>query len=62
MDVKIKKSKSSTTKVGEHIACGYLITTIWTLDAIGSKHDVYRGKKFCKKFSETLKKARNEDY
>ena len=41
--------KSFTTKVGENIACGYLMTTIWTFDAIGNKHDVYRDKRFCKK-------------
>ena len=25
---------SSTTKVGEHISCGYSISTIWTFDHI----------------------------
>ena len=26
--------RSSTTKVGEHISCGYSVSTIWTCDGI----------------------------
>ena len=41
--------KSSTRKVGEHILCGYSPSTIWKLDGIENKYDVYRGKVACKK-------------
>lgn len=32
---------SLTTKVGEHIRCGYLMSTVWTFDGLENKHDVY---------------------
>ena len=32
--------KSSTKKVGEHIPCGYSMSTIWKFDGIENKHDV----------------------
>ena len=35
---------TSAIKVGEHIPCGYLISTIWTFDHIGKKHTLYCGK------------------
>ena len=35
---------SSTTKIGEHIPCGYPMSTIWTFDSIENKHTLYRGK------------------
>ena len=31
---------SSTTKIGEHILCGYSMSTIWTFDHIENKHYV----------------------
>ena len=47
--------KSSTTKVGEHIPCGYSMSTIWTFDGIVNKHDVHRGEDFMKTFCESLR-------
>ena len=41
---------SSTTKIGEHIPCGYSMSTIWTFDCIENKHTLYRGKDCAKKF------------
>ena len=34
--------KSSTTKIGEHIPCGYSMSTIWEFDHIEDKHIVER--------------------
>ena len=31
----------STTKIGEHILCGYSISTIWAFDSIENKHTLY---------------------
>ena len=42
--------KSSTTKVGEHIPCGYSISTVWAFDQIESKHTLYHGKIVSKNF------------
>ena len=36
----------STMKVGEHILCGYSVSTIWTFDHIENKHTLYRGKSY----------------
>ena len=47
---KYNSKRSSTTKVGKNIPCGYSIFTIWTFDGIENKHDVYRGKDCIKKF------------
>ena len=30
--------KSSTTKIGEHIPCGYSMSPIWTFDRTKNKH------------------------
>ena len=34
----------STTKIGEHILCGYSVSTIWAFDHIENKHTLYHGK------------------
>ena len=47
--------KLSTTKVGEHIPCGYSVSTRWTFDGIENKHDVYRGEDCMKKSCQSLK-------
>ena len=31
----------STTKIGEHIPCGYSMSTIWAFDHIENKHTLY---------------------
>ena len=46
---------SSTTKIGEHIPCGYSMSTIWTFDHIENKHSLYLGKYCMKKFCESLR-------
>ena len=35
---------SLTTKIGEHISCGYLMSTIWAFDHRENKHTLYRRK------------------
>ena len=47
--------KSSTTKIGEHIPCSYLISTIWGFDHIEDKHTLYCGKDCMKKLCTSLK-------
>ena len=47
--------KYSTTKIGEHIPCGYLKSTIWGFDHIEDKHTLYRRKDCMKKFCESLR-------
>ena len=47
--------KSSTTKIGEHIPCGYSISTIWRFDHIEDKHTLYCGKDCMKKFCTSLR-------
>ena len=46
---------SSTTKIGEHIPCGYSISTIFAFDHREHKHSLYRGKDCMKKFGESLR-------
>ena len=46
---------SSTTKIGEHIPCGYSMSTIWEFDLIENKHTLYRGKDCMKKFCISLR-------
>ena len=50
---------SLTTKIGEHVPCGYSISTIWGFYHIEEKHTLYRGKdcmeKFCTSFREHAK-------
>ena len=46
---------SSTTKIGEHIPCGYSMSTVWTLDHIENKHTLYRRTDCMKKFCESLR-------
>ena len=46
---------SSATKTGEHIPCGYSISTIWGFDHIEDKHTLYRRKDCMKRFCECLR-------
>ena len=46
---------SSTTKIGEHIPCGYSMSTIWEFDNIENKHTLYRGEDCMKNFCEYLR-------
>ena len=36
--------KFSAIKIGEHIRCGYSVSTIWGFDHIENKHTLYLGK------------------
>ena len=36
--------KSSTTKLDEHIPCGYSMSTMWAFDNIENKRTLCRGK------------------
>ena len=47
--------KSTTAKLGEHIPCEYLTSTIWAFDNIENKHTLYRGKDCMKKFCTFLR-------
>ena len=42
--------KSSTTKIGEHIADVYSISTVWAFDNIENRHSLYRGEDCMKSF------------
>ena len=44
----------STTKVGEHIASGFSMSTISPFKSIQNKDDVFRGKDCIKKFCESF--------
>ena len=46
---------SSTTKIGEHIPCGYSMSTIWAFNHIENKHTLYCRKDGMKKFCESLR-------
>ena len=46
---------SSTTKIGEHIPCGYSMSTIWAFDHIWNKHTLYHWKDCMKKFCTSLR-------
>ena len=53
-------SKSSRTKVGEHIPSGFFMSTISSFKCIENKHNVYRGKNCMKKFCESLREHATE--
>ena len=46
---------SSTTKIGEHISCGYSMSAIWGFDHIEDRHTFHRGNDCMKKFREPLR-------
>ena len=41
---------SSATKIGEHIPCGYSMSTIWAFNNIENKHTLCRGENCMKIF------------
>ena len=51
--------KSSTMKIGEHIHCGYSMSTIWRFGHIEKKHTLYRWKDCMKKFCDSLEEHAN---
>ena len=42
--------KSSATKIGEPVPCGYSMSTIWAFDSTKYKHTLYRAEDCMKKF------------
>ena len=46
--------KSSTTKIVQHVPCGYSMSKIWGFDHIENKYTLCRGKDFMKKFCTCL--------
>ena len=46
---------SSTAKIGEHIPCGYSMSTVWGFDHVENKHTLYRRKDCMKKFCSSLR-------
>ena len=46
---------SSTTKIAEHIACGYSMSTILAFNNMENKHALYRGEDCMKRFCESLR-------
>ena len=46
---------SSTTKIGEHIPCGYSMSALWTFYNMENKHTFYRGEDFMKRFCNSLR-------
>ena len=51
---------SSATKVSQHIALGFSISTKSSFKSRENKHDVYRGKDCMKKFCKSLRKHEME--
>ena len=50
---------TSATKVGEHIPCGYSMSTIRGFDHIENKYTLYRGKDCMKMLCDSLKEHAN---
>ena len=48
-----QSKKFFNKKIGEHIACGYTMSTIWAFDIKEKRHTLYRGKYCMKKFCES---------
>ena len=46
----INPEKSSIAKIGEHIPCGYSMSTIWAFDIIENKLSLYCGEDCIKRF------------
>ena len=47
--------KSSTTKIGEHVPCGYSVSTILAFDTIEDKRSLYFEEDCMKKFCSSLR-------
>ena len=45
---------SSATEIGEHVPCGYSMSTNWAFDHIENKHTLNRGEDCMKIFCESL--------
>ena len=47
--------KSSTTKIVEHIPCGYSMSIIWEFGHMKNKHTLHRARDCVKKFRTSLR-------
>ena len=47
--------KSSTTKIGEHVPCGYSVSTLLAFDTIEDKSSLYLEEDCMKKFCSSLR-------
>ena len=47
--------KSPTTKIGEHIPCGYSMSIIWAFDNIENKRTLFCGEDCIKKLRDRAK-------
>ena len=52
---KSNPEKSSTTYIGEHIPCGYSMSTIWAFDSMKNTYSLYRGEDCMKMFCISLR-------
>ena len=50
--------KSSMTKIGEHIPCGYSMSTIWAFNSIKNKHILFLGEDCMKELQIFIRKCR----
>ena len=50
-----KSRKRFNSTIGEHIPCGYLMSTFWGFNHIEDKQTLHRGKDCMKKFCESLR-------
>ena len=50
------QEKSTTTKLGEHIPCGYSISAVLAFDHIENNHNLYLGEDIMKTFCGSLRK------
>ena len=51
----INQENFSTTKVGEHVPCGYSMSTIWGFDHIENERTSYREKDCIEKVCTSLR-------
>ena len=49
-----KNNPKISAKVGEHIPSGVSMSTIFSINNVENKHDVYRDKDYLRKFCESL--------
>ena len=53
--------QNNLQQLGEHIPCGYLMSTMWDFDNIANNHTLYREEDRMKKFCTSLREhATNE--
>ena len=48
------RENCSTTKIGKHIPCGYLVLTFWAFHHVENKHTLYHRKDSTNNFCSSL--------